>query len=83
MNVKTEANLFATSDLSLAAAISLFSDLSSIDRTDQQKAIFFFKRDEDLPLLIHLFWTNSLKVDALSYFNQVKALKSRIYGNDA
>ncbi len=70
---------YQTSDLSLATAISLFFPIEGIDKT-RHKALFLFKRSQELDLLIESFWRKELKVDPLTYFNQLKIVKARLYG---
>lgn len=73
---------WATSDLALATAISLFYPIEVIDRTtNPRKAQFLFKREgENLDQLIEAYWKNELKVSPLVYFNQLKIIKARLYG---
>lgn len=78
MGIKTE-NLYSTSDLSCATAINLFYPLWAVDRTDPKKAEFVFKREDGLDKLIESFWSNTLRVSPLTYFQQLKILKSRLY----
>jgi hypothetical protein len=75
-------NYYSTSDLALSAAISLWYPLESIDKTNPQKVTFLFKRDDELDQLVEAFWRGSLKVDPQAYFNQLKAIKSRIYARE-
>jgi len=76
MNIKTT---FETTDLALATAISLWLPITALDRNDPNKIVFHFNRESDLDSLIETFWRRELKVDALTYFNQIKLIKSRIY----
>ena len=73
-------NYYSTSDLALATALSLFYALETIDRTNPRKAQFLFKRDENLNQLIENFWRGQLKVNPIVYFNQLKMIKARLYG---
>ena len=73
-------NQYSTSDLALATAVSLFYPLEAIDRTNLSKAQFLFIRDENLDQYIEAFWRRELKVEPQAYFNQLKVLKSRLYG---
>lgn len=73
---------YSSSDLALAAAISLYYPLELIDRTNPRKAQFLFKRHEQLEQLIESFWKKELLVDSLTYFNQLKVIKARLYGAD-
>lgn len=73
-------NYYSTSDLALATAISLWYPIEVIDRANSHKAQFLFKRDEKLNQLIEAYWKNELKVSPLVYFNQLKIIKARLYG---
>ena len=69
-------------DLGLSAAlISKGFELASLD-TSNPKARFIFKVDESLNLAIHNYWNGKLDVDALTYFNVLKRLKSQIYSTN-
>ena len=71
---------YSTSDLALATALSLWYPIEAIDKTNPHKAQFLFKRDEKLDQLIEAYWKNELKVSPLVYFNQLKIIKARLYG---
>ncbi|EKE12882.1 MAG: hypothetical protein ACD_13C00134G0043 [uncultured bacterium] len=77
-NIKLD-DYYKTSDLALAAVISIWFPIVVIDRTDPHKAEFLFKREEGLEDVVESFWKRELKIDALGYFNQLKALKARLY----
>lgn len=70
---------YSTSDLALATAISLFFPLEAIDKTNTSKSQFIFKREQGIDELIESYWKNELKVSPLTYFTQLKTLKSRLY----
>lgn len=75
-------NEYATSSLSLAAAIQVASKskLQSVSKPQEShRAIFVFNKTEDLPEVIQRFWQKSLNVDALSFFETIKQIKSRLY----
>lgn len=78
MKINTD-DLFSTSDLSLATAISLSFPVWAVDKSDPRRAEFLFKRERDLDLLIEAFWSNTLKVSPLLYFQQLRILKTRLY----
>jgi hypothetical protein len=73
-------DFYSSSDLALVAAISLWHPIESIDRTNPAKALFIFKRDENLDQIIESFWKQELRIEPQSYFNQLKIIKSRLYG---
>ena len=81
----TQVNLslndfYSTPDLALAATISLWYPIESIDRTNPSKALFQFKRDENLNQLIETYWKQELRIEPQAYFSQLKIIKSRLYG---
>lgn len=84
MNINTkeiEVNeLYSTSDLSLAAVISLSFPLEAIDKSQNpHKALFIFKRDNELELLIQDYWKGKISVNPQEYFNALKGIKARLY----
>jgi len=73
---------YSTSDLALAALISLSYPLEVIDKTQNPyKALFLFKRGEQLDQLIESYWKGEIKVNPQVYFNALKNIKARLYGN--
>jgi hypothetical protein len=70
---------FYTHDLGLATAISIYFPLEAIDRSNPAKAEFLFKKEEGFDQIIEAFWQRQLQIDALTYFNQLKIIKSRLY----
>jgi len=70
---------YATSDLALAAALSLHYPIEALDRQNPHKAQFLFKRDENLNQFIESYWKGELKVNPVAYFNQLKTIKTRLY----
>jgi len=72
-------NFYSTSDLALTTAISLWHPIDTIDRQNPRKANFLFKRDEKLDELLEAYWKRELKIEPQEYFNQLKAIKARLY----
>lgn len=72
-------NYYKTSDLALAASLSLYSPVNTIDSTDSKRIIFIFKQSQELDQLVDMYWRGEMKVDPQQYFNQLKVIKSRIY----
>ncbi|MBP8961081.1 hypothetical protein KBG31_02570 [Patescibacteria group bacterium] len=70
---------YSTSDLALTTAISLWYPIEAIDKTNPHKATFLFRRDEKLDELLELYWKRELKVEPQLYFQQLKAIKTRLY----
>jgi len=77
-NIKLK-DCYETSDLALATAISLWYPIEALDHTKPRKTKFIFIRKNGLDKIVETFWKRQLKIDALSYFNQLKMVKSRLY----
>lgn len=74
------ADNFYSYDMGLSAAlIAVEFTLVSMDRTDRKKTQFVFKREEGIDREIEAYWSKELLVPALTYFDTLKMLKSRIY----
>ena len=73
---------FTTYDLGIAAAL-LCSDfvLLSLDRTNPRKVLFVFKYRNRIEETANAYFADRLKLNARSFFDQLKALKSRLYGD--
>jgi len=72
-------DFYSSSDLSLVVTISLWYPIDTIDRTNPRKATFLFKRDKKFDELIKAYWERALKIEPQEYFNQLKAIKTRLY----
>ena len=72
-------DFYQTADLALAAAVSLFLPIEAIDKTDRRRAYFVFRKSGELDRLLETFWNRELTVEARAYFDQLKALKTRLY----
>jgi len=75
-------DFYQTTDMALAAAVSLFLPIEAIDKTDRRRAYFVFRKSEELDRLLEAFWNRELKVEVRAYFDQLKALKTRLYEPD-
>ena len=77
----TSNNIYKTTDLAIATAISLFHPLTSIDRQNPRKAEFLFQKEDGFDDLIEKYWRGELKVEPQAYFNQLRIIKARLYGD--
>lgn len=77
-----EEDFYQTADLACAAALSLFLPLESLDKTNPRRAYFVFKKSRELDELLEAFWNRTLTVEPRAYFDQLKALKTRLYEPD-
>lgn len=83
MNQEKLKDTFSTFDLALAAAISLYYPLETIDRSqDSRRVLFIFSRNQKLSELVDRYWKKELLVEPRQYFDQIKAMKARLYSND-
>lgn len=76
-----QSNDFSTFDLALSATL-LCSNiyLDSIDKSDPRKALFIFKGSQGLQKTIQKYWRGELRIEPRQYFDNLKALKARLYG---
>jgi len=72
-------DIYSTSDIALAAVISLYYPIKSINKSNPKKVEFVFSKDKNFDLLIERYWRSDLDVDPRSYFVSLKELKNRIY----
>lgn len=77
-----EKDFYRTADLALATAIYLFYPLEAIDRQNPRKSQFLFKKEEGLDELIENYWRGELKVAPQEYFNALRVIKARLYGEE-
>lgn len=71
--------MYQTSDLACAAAISLFVPLEDVDKSVPRRAQFIFARTPELEDIVAEFQKRQLSVEPRAYFDQIKALKTRLY----
>lgn len=72
-------DVYATTDLSLAAALCLDFSLISVEFTSPKQAAFHFRKSDNLTETVGRYWTHQLRVDPMAYFFQLKQIKSRLY----
>ncbi len=75
----SKKDFYQTTDLACATVLSLFFPLESVDKADPRRAHFIFKRSPKLEQLIEQYRKQELKVEPRAYFDQLKALKTRLY----
>jgi len=82
MNQSLNEDYYQTSDLSLSTTISLFFPIEDIDRSNPRKAVFIFRKIPELEKLVEQYFRNEIKVSPQVYFNQLRAVKARLYANE-
>ena len=71
---------FRTSDLALATAICVSGiAVEAMQQSESERMFFIFAKSEKLTDLVNRYWRGELSVEPQAYFNQLKALKTRIY----
>lgn len=74
---------FSTYDLGLATAlITLKYELINLDKSNPKKVRFVFKEEKGIEQAMLKYWNNDTKVPALTFFNNLKTLKNRLYSNN-
>jgi hypothetical protein len=73
---------FQTNDLAVTTALSIFIPIIAIDKQNPRKVQFIFERNQKLNSLLDRYWKKEILVEPRQYFDQLKALKVRIYGNE-
>lgn len=72
--------IYPVSDLGLAIALLTFQhELIALQKKDEKKSIFLFRRREDTKRIEDKYLSNNLKVDARKYWDNSRALKSKLY----
>ncbi len=74
-------NYYKTSDLALAATLTLFFPIIGINKLNSFKFEFLFRHNEHIQKLIQTYWQGDIKVEPQSYFNSIKRLKNMIYNH--
>jgi len=68
-------------DLGLAAAlVSCGFEMRETNRDTSGRANFIFIQTNELDHAVNDYWADTLEVKARKYFDNIKMLKSRIYG---
>lgn len=82
-DVFKEGEVFGSSDLAQVATLAMHFPIEAMDRRGKTgKVSFFFKRCAELDALLEGYWRGELRVEPKAFFNQVKIIKSRLYGQE-
>jgi hypothetical protein len=74
--------VWTTYDLGVAAALlCLGYDLYSLDRTNARKVLFVFRHATGIDDKANAYVADRLELNARAFFDQLKALKNRLYGD--
>ncbi len=73
---------FCSFDLGCCAALlSIGYELETLNKDNPRKVAFILKRANGIDIAINNYWSSDLKVDARTYFDNIKMLKNRIYSD--
>lgn len=72
-------DLYATTDLALAAALCLYFPLVGLKYLSPKQATFYFEKTDQVLQTVDQYWSHQLRVDPIDYFFQIKQIKSRLY----
>ena len=90
--INNDQNTFSTTDLCFVATITLeiapikmFIKEQSTDSFRQQSPqfVFVFKKTPKFEKYERDFYANKIKVEPLAFFNNLKAIKSRMYSHNS
>lgn len=71
---------FETTDIALVSTLYYYGcKIEAINKKNPSRAIFILERSADLDRLIQGFWTHTLQVEPLAFFNSLKEIKTRLY----
>jgi hypothetical protein len=77
-----ENKYYKSSDLALCAALCCKGYvIEYVDKQNPKRAIFWVKNNNKLEEIIKSYWSRSLAVDPIAFFNILKELKARIYAS--
>ncbi len=74
--------VFTTYDLGCSTALLCVGfELLDIEKSNPKKALFIFKRDNNIDEVANSYFADKLSVKARSFADNLKALKNKLYGN--
>ncbi len=74
------AYVWTTYDLGVSTALLCAGfELLSLNRTNPRKVLFIFRREKNIDETANAYFADQLKLNVRSYFDQLKALKNRLY----
>ena len=82
MGADENEDYFRTSDMALATVISLFHAVEEVDRQNPRRAEFMFRQSAGLNRLVEDYWKGVLRIEPQQFFNQLRLIKARLYGDE-
>ncbi|MCX6810072.1 MAG: DUF5659 domain-containing protein [Candidatus Berkelbacteria bacterium] len=82
MKITNKQNYYKSSDLGCCAAlVTAGFELKMIDKANPKRVVFIFDMSEGIQLSTEDYLSDRLEVSARRYFENLRVLKSRIYGD--
>jgi len=76
------AFVFTTYDLGCSTALLCADfELLTVKKSNPKKALFVFRRKVGIEEIANKYFADKLEVKARSFFDNLKALKNKLYGN--
>jgi hypothetical protein len=80
VDLNDPAVVWTTYDLGVAAALLCAEfELLALDRTNRRKVLFVFRKAKGIDDTANAYFADRLELNARAFFDQLKALKSRLY----
>ncbi len=73
---------YATSDLGLIAALSLFYRHIDVDESDPRRVVFIFEETPELLEKVDQHFSGELLFSTIAYFDKVKQIKNRLFNSN-
>ena len=71
-----------TSDYPLAATLfTLGYDIIGVDKSNQKRVLFYFKRTEEVEKILQQFIRNEIKISPLDYERSKKSIRTQMFTN--
>lgn len=78
----SDDDVFTTYDLGLSTALlTIGYKLQNLDRSNGRRVLFVFEHKKGIENASNRFFSDDLKVKARSYFDNLKAIKTKLYSN--
>lgn len=74
--------VFTTYDIGVSTALLCANfELLSVEKSNPRKALFVFRKKAGIEETANKYFADRLEVKARSFFDNLKALKNKLYGN--
>ena len=80
ISARDDSLVWTTFDLGVSTALLCAGfELLSVDKENIRKALFIFRKADDIEDVANLYFSDRLEVKARSFFDHLKALKNQLY----